>query len=62
MSFDLILDEIGEFGVWQVLVCGILWVPPMVGGIHVLMYSFTGSQKRQFFHRVFWLALNISVS
>ena len=61
MSFDLILDEIGEFGVWQVLVCGILWVPPMVGGIHVLMYSFTGSQKRQF-STVFWLALNISES
>ncbi|XP_023339404.1 solute carrier family 22 member 1, partial [Eurytemora carolleeae] len=48
MSFDLILDEIGEFGVWQVLVCGILWVPPIVGGIHVLMYSFTGFIPEKF--------------
>ena len=41
-DYDDFVGEIGEFGVWQKVMCLILWFPAMAGGIHVLMYSFTG--------------------
>ena len=41
-DYDDFVGEIGEFGIWQKVMCLILWFPAMVGGIHVLMYSFTG--------------------
>ena len=41
-DYDEFVAEIGEFGLWQKIICLILWVPAMAGGIHVLMYSFTG--------------------
>ena len=41
-DYDDFVAEIGEFGLWQKMICLLLCVPAMVGGIHVLMYSFTG--------------------
>ena len=41
-DYDDFVEEIGEFGIWQKVMCLILWFPAMAGGIHVLMYSFTG--------------------
>ena len=41
-DYDDFVGEIGEFGLWQKIICLLLWVPAMAGGIHVLMYSFTG--------------------
>ena len=41
-SFDEVLEEVGEFGPWQLIMSLLLWIPPTMGGVHVLMYSFTG--------------------
>ena len=41
-NYDDFVEEIGEFGLWQKFVCLLLWFPAAAGGIHVLMYSFTG--------------------
>ena len=41
-NYDDFVEEIGEFGLWQKFVCFLLWFPAAAGGIHVLMYSFTG--------------------
>ena len=41
-DYDDFVGEIGEFGIWQKIMCLILWFPAMAGGIHVLMYAFTG--------------------
>ena len=43
MNYDQILEELGEFGKWQQIVAFLLWIPLGIGGIHVLMYSFTGN-------------------
>ena len=42
LDYDVLVEAIGEFGWFQKLTCALLWVPAAVGGIHVLMYSFTG--------------------
>ena len=42
LDYDVLVETIGEFGWFQKLTCALLWVPAAVGGIHVLMYSFTG--------------------
>ena len=42
LDYDALVGTIGEFGWFQKLTCALLWVPAAVGGIHVLMYSFTG--------------------
>ena len=47
-DYDEFVAEIGEFGLWQKMICLILWVPAIAGGIHVLMYSFTGLSPSQF--------------
>ena len=47
-DYDEFVAEIGEFGLWQKIICLILWVPAIAGGIHVLMYSFTGLSPSQF--------------
>ena len=41
-DYDDFVAEVGEFGLWQKLLCSLLWIPAAAGGIHVLMYSFTG--------------------
>ena len=41
-DYDEFVAEIGEFGLWQKIICLLLWIPAMAGGVHVLMYSFTG--------------------
>ena len=46
LDYDVLVETIGEFGWFQKLTCALLWIPAAVGGIHVLMYSFTG--------RFFW--------
>ena len=47
-DYDEFVAEIGEFGLWQKMICLILWVPAIAGGIHVLMYSFTGLSPSHF--------------
>jgi hypothetical protein len=42
MQYDLILEEIGELGPWQLVPVVLLWLPAMASGIFVLTYSFTG--------------------
>jgi len=42
VNFDSVLVDIGEIGRWQVMVCLLCWIPPFFGGVHVLMFSFTG--------------------
>jgi len=42
MSYDDVLDEIGEFGRFQALSIALLWVTATVPGIHVLMHALTG--------------------
>ena len=41
-DYDDFVEEIGEFRLWQKLICFLLWFPAAAGGVHVLMYSFTG--------------------
>ena len=47
-DYDEFVAEVGEFGLWQKMLCLILWFPAMAGGIHVLMYSFTGLAPYQY--------------
>ena len=47
-DYDDFVAEVGEFGLWQKVLCLILWFPAMAGGIHVLMYSFTGLAPYQY--------------
>ena len=47
-NYDDFVDVIGEFGLWQKFVCFLLWFPAAAGGIHVLMYSFTGLAPDKF--------------
>ena len=42
LDYDVLVETIVEFGWFQKLTCALLWVPAAVGGVHVLMYSFTG--------------------
>lgn len=48
MNFDTVLEDLGEFGRWQQVVALALWLPSMAGGIHVLMFSFTGLEPKRF--------------
>jgi hypothetical protein len=42
MNYDKILEELGEFGPWQLIPVILLWFPSIASGIFVLTYSFTG--------------------
>ena len=42
LDYDLVLEEIGEFGPWQRGVAALAWVPAAFVGVHSLMFSFTG--------------------
>ena len=42
MNYDQILEEIGEFGPWQILPVILLWLPSIAAGVFVLTFSFTG--------------------
>ena len=48
LDYDELVEEIGEFGLFQKIVCLLLWFPAAAGGIHVLMYSFTGLEPGSF--------------
>ena len=54
-DYDEFVAEVGEFGLWQKMLCLILWFPAMAGGIHVLMYSFTGLAPYQY-RLICWLS------
>ena len=41
-----VLEHIGEFGAWQRSAALWCWLPSIMGGIHALMYSFTGMGHR----------------
>jgi hypothetical protein len=43
MNYDRILEDLGEFGPWQLFAITLLIFPAMAGGIFVLTYSFTGN-------------------
>ena len=43
ISIDELLQDLGEFGLWQWIGIVILWLPSMAGGIIVLTYSFAGN-------------------
>ena len=45
LDYDALVGTIGEFGWFQRLACALLWVPAAIGGVHVLMYSFTGQYQ-----------------
>ena len=45
VNFDQVLKYIGDFGLWQWLIISVLWLPPMGGGVIVLLWNFTGDQK-----------------
>ena len=48
LDYDELVEEIGEFGLFQKIACLLLWFPAAAGGIHVLMYSFTGLEPGSF--------------
>ena len=48
MNYDLILEHLGETGPWQLLHLSLLWLPPMAGGMFVLMTSFTAYEPSEF--------------
>ena len=43
MDFDRVLAEVGEFGRWQQGVQLLAWVFAAFGGVHALLFSFTGA-------------------
>ena len=45
ISIDELLQDLGEFGLWQWIGIVILWLPSMAGGIIVLTYSFAGTSS-----------------
>ncbi len=38
--FDDVLDEVGEFGRWQIWLFALLWVPSAASAMQVFMYAF----------------------
>jgi len=48
LDYDDLVGEIGEFGLFQKIACFLLWVPAAAGGIHVMMYSFTGLEPEKY--------------
>ena len=48
LDYDDLVGEIGEFGLFQKIACFLLWVPAAFGGVHVMMYSFTGLEPEKY--------------
>jgi len=48
LDYDKLVEEIGEFGLFQKIACLLLWFPAAAGGIHVLMYAFTGLEPKNY--------------
>ena len=55
MEYDHILEEIGEFGPFQLLPVILLFLPAAASGAYVLTYSFTGN----FFRGIPWMTSHI---
>ena len=47
-NFDQILDHVGTFGHWQMWMIFLLWLPPLGGGVIVLLWSFAGLEPQAF--------------
>eukprot|EP00094_Tigriopus_californicus_P009269 TCALIF_08937-PA protein Name:"Similar to Orct Organic cation transporter protein (Drosophila melanogaster)" AED:0.07 eAED:0.07 QI:0/0.6/0.33/0.83/1/1/6/6/587 len=45
-NFDQVLEHIGDFGAWQIILIVLLWLPPLSGGVIVLLSSFTALEPR----------------
>ncbi|XP_023325327.1 organic cation transporter protein [Eurytemora carolleeae] len=48
MNYDLILEELGEFGAWQIGIALLLWLPASLDGVQILMASMTGVTPNRF--------------
>ena len=48
MNFDLVLEDLGEFGMWQKTNLLLLWFPCMMAGVMVLIGSFTLLQPSKY--------------
>jgi len=48
MNYDLILEELGEFGYWQIGIALLLWLPSAIDGIQILMFSVVGISPKRF--------------
>ncbi|XP_059084961.1 organic cation transporter protein-like [Tigriopus californicus] len=42
MDWDDILEHVGETGPWNIVMFALLWLPPILAGVCVLQFSFTG--------------------
>ncbi len=47
INYDDILEEIGEFGPWQIVTLLLLWLPVMSTGIFETTYAFTGNKSHE---------------
>jgi len=47
MNYDLILEELGEFGAWQKMVAVLLWLPAIIDGVEIMLASVTGLSPNQ---------------
>ncbi len=47
MDYDRVLEHVGEYGPWNLLNQALIWVPNFIGGLNVLVNSFTGERGKQ---------------
>ena len=47
MNYDKIIEHVGETSKWNLINLGLLWLPPIMGGIIVLQTSFTGLHQNK---------------
>ena len=48
MNYDKVLEDLGEFGMWQKTTLLLLWFPCMMAGAMVLIGSFTLLQPSEY--------------
>jgi len=49
MDYDRILQELGEFGTWQRINAGMLWIPSIVAGMNIMVAAFAVMEPRNGF-------------
>jgi len=49
MDYDRILQELGEFGTWQRINAGMLWIPALADGMNIMVASFAVMEPRNGF-------------
>eukprot|EP00095_Tigriopus_kingsejongensis_P008577 snap_masked-scaffold167_size293163-processed-gene-1.4 protein:Tk08577 transcript:snap_masked-scaffold167_size293163-processed-gene-1.4-mRNA-1 annotation:"hypothetical protein DAPPUDRAFT_64502" len=47
-NYEQVLEHIGDFGLWQIILIVLLWLPPLAGGVVVLLSSFTALEPHAF--------------